>query len=505
MPYDIRGNWYPRSAFLEGERFWWSREDARAAEQAERAARPRPVFTDLDDGTVMVEGIVYNDHATGCYYCRTVIAEAHTSNNLQSVEHLRVDYIRPLDISENMPQNEEVAEDLSVEEEYESDYDSEYDDEYEDEYASNHVEDSYGMTLISETALEKEEQPLYVDDNCEACKLKALPYYAQESGTTIRQGVLRNYSYEPTWRMLSEENDPFSYFLGVELETDSHFVQTVPAHERAFSWQRDRIENSAISQALVIGMRNPRNMWIAKEDASISGPEFVSHPATLTYWHNRKPQLAQMFKMLIHAGYRSHDNDKCGMHINISKSAFDDAKHLYRFLTLVHFSPAWSRRMSQRTAESAAHWAALDLSGEGEAKEKRRQLAKWAMQGPNVDEYQRDSYGMALRDPNGWSYLRNPDYTARPYVDRHTAVNIDNGPRVEFRLPRGTLRIDRFFKNLEWTTGMVEYTRNVGVLQSRPKAFMDWVMEGTNRPKYPHLAQFLTERAPKLKAASLTA
>jgi hypothetical protein len=76
-----------------------------------------------------------------------------------------------------------------------------------------------------------------------------------------------------------------------------------------------------------------------------------------------------------------------------------------------------------------------------------------------------------------------------------------DGPegRVEFRLPRGTLRVDRFFKNLQWTVAMVEYTRTAEVLESRPKAFMDWTV--TKGREYPDLVAFLMERAPKLQAA----
>lgn len=288
---------------------------------------------------------------------------------------------------------------------------------------------------------------------CESCKM------ARFEGHKLRDAVIHSYSYRPRpWRLRSVKDDPFSYYLGVELETDS-FKSTLGPDGSLLDYRY-----SNVPEEVAADMRRPKQLWVPKHDSSVSGPEFASHPATLTYWRAHKRELAAMFRMLIHAGYRSHDNDRCGMHINVSRSAVESPDHLYRWLTLLNVSPRWSIRMAQRTVDSAERWAKLNLQNVSDRQETVRHA--YPILAPGV-------YGGT--------------------GDRYCAVNAPYGePRFEFRLPRGTLRIDRFFKNLEWTVAMLEFTRTAKVADCKPTKFMAWVME--NRPQYPHLAAFLVER-----------
>lgn len=297
------------------------------------------------------------------------------------------------------------------------------------------------------------ERHVPTDCGCETCKL------ARFEGSAIRYAVVHNYSYRPrTWKMNKVANDPYDYFLGVELETDNYKLDENGLRVRS------RFTNEQAAD-----MRRPKMAWMAKHDGSVSGPEFVSHPGTLAWWHSKRRELGDMFQMLVHAGFRSHDNDKAGMHINISKNAFADNKHLFRFLTLIHTSPVWSLKMSQRTETSARQWASLDYL----ADDTRRQQ--------EVDRI--------LPEPGVTSWYSGSS-------QRYQALNCPSGElRFEFRLPRGTLRLDRFFKNLEWTVAMIEYTRtNRAVSNAKPVEFMRWVMKAENRRLYPNLAAYLVER-----------
>jgi hypothetical protein len=324
------------------------------------------------------------------------------------------------------------------------------------------------MTLVSESAPIEESGTIPWTNSCECEAHKFLDGKAHK----LKYGRIHNYTYKPRpWRFKTVANDPWNYFLGVELETDNHA----------------NFDYSRVWDTMAVDMRRPKNLWFAKRDASVSGPEFVSQPATYAFWEKSKGQVGEMFKMLLHAGYRSYDNDKAGMHVNIDKGAFDDADHLYRMLTLVHFSPVWARRMAQRTNESMKSWADVDL-GDKPAKSlraTRRQLSEWAMNA-HVDRYR------------GWEL--NPNYRAisRPYIQRYTALNVMRD-RIEFRLPRGTLRLDRFYKNLQWTVSMIEFTRICGVLDARPAAYMDYVAAFPHL--YPDLTAFLRERSPRLRSA----
>lgn len=288
---------------------------------------------------------------------------------------------------------------------------------------------------------------------CEACKL------ARFERSTIRGAVVHQYSYRPrAWKMNAVANDPFNYHLGVELETDNYRT------DRATG---SRIRAVATNEQAA-GMRMPKMLWMAKRDGSVSGPEFVSHPATLTYWQRNSAKLAEMFKMLVHSGFRSHDNDHAGMHINISKNAFEDPRHLFRFLSLIHGNAAWSLKMSQRTNASAEQWASISYL---------------------ADEQRRQTEVERIMPENGTTL----PYYQRGSSHRYQALNCPSGQsRFEFRLPRGTLRLDRFMKNLEWTVAMIEYSRTHMLADMKSLDFMRWAQ--ANRAQYPNLVKFINER-----------
>ena len=402
-----------------------------------------------------------SNHIRSCHTCR----EAYDSGVIERWRGRPL--TPPIDNFETNPQNEEVTE---IE-----------------------AEDDESMTLIAETPAIEESTFITNEGSCrcEACKI-VKPRMGEY--TKLKRARIHNYTYKPrAWKPQFVKNDPMKYYLGVELETDNYSSRG----ETDNYGRRIGAKYSVVDDGVAADMRLPKRLWIPKTDSSVTGPEFVSQPATMTYWTSKRKQLDMMFKMLLHAGYRSHDNDQAGMHINISLSAFDDSDHLYKFITLVHFSPVWARRMAQRTNESMNTWAKVDL---GASQEIRRQLSKWAKQ-ERVSRFLPPRVGQAY-----WQNNPNPNYVSRPSVNRYTALNIPGGfytdgpeGRVEFRLPRGTLRVDRFFKNLQWTVAMVEYTRTAEVLESRPKAFMDWTV--TKGREYPDLVAFLMERAPKLQAA----
>src|SRR3990167_650019 len=216
--------------------------------------------------------------------------------------------------------------------------------------------------------------------------------------------------------------------FGVELETS-----------RA---DADNIDNEAAA-----GLAAPQGFWVPKHDSSVSGPEFASLPATLKYWYAHKRHLEGMFEALRHAGYLSHEGGEAGMHVNISNNAFESAEHVTRFLLLLFEDKEWTQKMSQRTASQIAHWSHLGVDYDGA--DDRYSVERWA-----INAYR-----------NGSSY------------ERYLALNRPGMDRYEFRLPRGTLRLDRFMKNLEWTAAMIEFsTPDAQHGNMTARAFMEWVL-----------------------------
>lgn len=289
---------------------------------------------------------------------------------------------------------------------------------------------------------------------CEPCKAK------RGDPHNLVSAAAAYHSYKPpVWRRHRVSGDQFPYFMGVELETQ---MKTRLVRRRAIHdpYDIDHYEPDAISYAFATGLARPDRFWIAKQDSSVTGPEFASHPATLPFWHSIKSQLTEMFDLLIHAGYRSHNGAAAGMHVNLSRNAFDDASHLGRFLDFLWMNSHWSQVISQRNDEQL-QWCRIRHYSEDDANN--------MFEG---DIEVTDKY----------------DVLNAPYGER----------RFEFRLPRGTLRLDRFMKNVEWASAMVAYTRD----ESRdlmPTSFLGWATPLVAR--YPNLISFLDEKATELTYA----
>jgi hypothetical protein len=227
----------------------------------------------------------------------------------------------------------------------------------------------------------------------------------------------------------------------------------------AASNRAEAARQTIMTAAEAASVRYPRGLWHPKHDGSVSGPEFASQPATLDWWRKHKAALEAMFTTLLHGGVRSHEGDEAGMHVNISTNAFDSNEgHLFRFARLIHGNKTWARRMSQRTDYSMSHWAPATM-GISDCREWGRAIA-------------REGYA-------NW--------------DRYTATNAGNDGRIEFRLPRGTLRIDRFFKNLEWTVAMIEFSREVTDVElMTPVQFTKYAHD--HKREYPYLWSFIQEK-----------
>ncbi len=276
---------------------------------------------------------------------------------------------------------------------------------------------------------------------------------------------------------------PLPEFYGTRYDAEGDYTPEYEAHRResrTASYARSELEDRLYSerfglpplrpQPLVsmtaeeaVSLAEPVGFWHAKHDSSVSGPEFASLPGTLDYWYSIEADLARMFTGLLHGNVRSHSGDTCGMHISINVETFSDSEHLMRFARLVNSNPSWTRRMSQRTAHSMS-WGRCG-TGPFTPSSNDYQLRRWA------DRVMQTGVGT--------------------HTDRYSAINATcGGGRIEFRVPRGTLRLDRFFKNLEWMAAMVEYTREFAPTDSA--SFMRWVMGVPGRFSY--LKGWFTEK-----------
>ncbi|MFN8630245.1 MAG: hypothetical protein U0838_07965 [Chloroflexota bacterium] len=269
-----------------------------------------------------------------------------------------------------------------------------------------------------------------------ACRASATPCAAcrKAGGAPVDASAIHSYGSAPRggWTPRRDPNgSPTAPTFGVELE-----FQRGPARGSA-----------ALTGEELVATASPRGFWHSQHDGSVSGPEFASQPADLATWRANRAHIAAFMRTAVHGGWRSHDGlESCSMHVNIGGDAFADAAHLAKFIRLATMNPRWSTRLAQRRTSRSPH-------------------------GPRSP--------VSQTTPRVAARCRVHEQRVR--VHGHAAaVNLENHGRVEFRVPRGTLRVDRFMGKLEWVAAMVEYSRSASRVARRllPVGHRLWRLPG---------------------------
>lgn len=219
---------------------------------------------------------------------------------------------------------------------------------------------------------------------------------------------------------LDDEPTPRMYY-GIELETGT--------------FDYINFENDIINEL-------PTEYFDRHEDCSIfdngvkQGIEIVGHPMTYK-WMKANPDIWNNVLKLRKKGLRSYKTKTCGIHIHLSKKAFDE-HHLYKFMKMIYGFPSFTRLISQRNDNNLRRWATIN----GDCTKNLKQKAK-----------DKCNNGM-----------------------RNIAVNLDGSYNtVEIRLFRGTLNEMAFWKNIEYIQALLEFTANAKVKELSIKNYLSYI------------------------------
>lgn len=184
-----------------------------------------------------------------------------------------------------------------------------------------------------------------------------------------------------------------------------------------------------------------------KEDGSLGGGvgsfEIVTHPATLDV---HKERWGDFLHPNSPKGLLSHDTDCCGLHIHVERKDLSD-------LTV-------GKILSFVNAASNADFITA----------------------------------VAGRPSNRYSSLnpdKKPQDATKKNRSRYEAVNLQNDHTIEFRIFKGTLKPEAFFRNLEFVDAVVEFAKpSTSSLRSMigTEPFFNFV--ASNHKKYPNLLKF---------------
>lgn len=268
----------------------------------------------------------------------------------------------------------------------------------------------------------------YHEDNGHTCE--------EEDNTSSYSEYIHSYSYRPRpmfWPTRFEH-----YYLGIELEVE--VVGNESRHECA----------SEVLRVL-------EDRAYLKEDGSLSnGFEIVTHPHTL--YEYQTAVNWEFLKQLSGMGVRSWNRNSCGLHVHVSRTAFNQGTyaateaHQVRFNKLIYDNQRQVERLAGRKNN---HYASFNDKGKVVPKVK----------------YGTQSSG------------------------RYSAVNMEPENTIEVRVFKGSLRKERVLSGIEFVAAAVEYTRNLKIQhKAAPFAWARFVHYVTaNSDTYPNLFIIMNE------------
>lgn len=231
-------------------------------------------------------------------------------------------------------------------------------------------------------------------------------------------GYLREYGYEPPLEFFGTSDE--HAFMGVELETDKG------------NNQDDYVE------ALAGTSYYSRNMFSMTEDGSlICGVEVTSQPMTL------EEHVSNGFWRMVHDtalehGFKSHDAHTCGLHIHIDRRFFGKSRQWQEIcgtelaFVLERFESEFTK-FARRENNDWCHYHICDSV-------KKRRTKEFM---PTKDI---KTKAELYKNEYGWSHSR--------------ALNMQHSTTFEFRIFRGTLKLETLFASLALVDGLCRTVRD---------------------------------------------
>jgi hypothetical protein len=243
--------------------------------------------------------------------------------------------------------------------------------------------------------------------------------------------LIKDYNFKPIF----DFHGSGPLFLGLELEINA-------------PW--DDIRNCAETAIESLG-----ELGYLKEDSSINnntgrGFEIVTHPMSYRWAIDRFP-----WNMLVELGRNGCTGTGNGLHVHISRAAFESSAHVYRWMKLLHRNTEQVTTVARRVSTK---WAAFNDSD-------RKQ----------VKHYAKGAKG-----------------------NRYQAINTQNDDTFELRIFASSLKPQEVKAALGLAAASVEYTRNLSVTDIARhdgwtwSTFVTWLWE---RPEYAPLLRELEDLA----------
>lgn len=197
-------------------------------------------------------------------------------------------------------------------------------------------------------------------------------------------------------------------YLGIELEIES----------KRFMEERHLNECAVEIRSIF-----PDDFIYFEHDGSLeNGFENITQPATLDYHYNLKNVYKEAFKILTREGFISHNTSTCGLHVHFNRNFFGDQEDFCVLKLLYLVEKFWNNleKFSRRSLYSIERWCKKSYDTPEEKLRKSKE-------------------GNA---------------------NRYETVNLTNKNTIEFRIFRGTLKLNTFIATLQLCNNLIMLSKN---------------------------------------------
>ena len=169
------------------------------------------------------------------------------------------------------------------------------------------------------------------------------------------ESLIMSYSAKPTAIFLNDDGHKSYYATVIDQTTSLNRTSLYMGFELELETGRFPREDCARFVLETINTQSNEIVYL-KEDGSLDhGFEIVSHPMTLGFATNHFDWNG--ISGLIKKGCKSWDTTSCGLHVHLSRSAFRDEKHMFKFFKLILDNADDVKRFAGRDSQ---RWANFD-------------------------------------------------------------------------------------------------------------------------------------------------
>ena len=285
---------------------------------------------------------------------------------------------------------------------------------------------------------------------------------------------IRSYGYKPNARFFDVIGDNVEAFevpnekanIGIEVEIEKRSHCSI---------------NEMYNHAKKLNDFND-GIFYCKEDSSIGadGFEIVSHP--MTFKAVRKLNWDDSVFSL-NDDFRAFHTEGCGMHIHISREAFNDLT-FHKFALMINTYQNFTHFISQRrNLGEYQRWAKFDTEqihrAKKEASQKYRFWKSRKQEGSN----------------------RKLSHTASTYSNtRYQVINDTNSATIEIRCFKANISKQGFLKNIEFVEAMYNFCKESSNMDMRLNKFIQYVRN--DKKYYSNLNQYFIDNRNTMKSVT---